>query len=149
MRFPISRTRACIGHRQGGKCGSAIKLSQSMATRGRSTRTWKNHGGVQHVVFPSTYSLTDEHLYVRPEGGIEHDIIVKDRPDMSESCGLAFAGYLTLQHDDPDDLGRNKADCLPIRQPKMACISKNRLGNTAFYLRVPIAYDAEVTLRQR
>ncbi|MEI6232098.1 MAG: PKD domain-containing protein, partial [Planctomycetota bacterium] len=100
--------------------------------------------GVTHVVYHSTYNHTDEHLYVRPEGGIEHDIILKKQPVISNDCGLAYSGYLTLG--DGLTMWDGKKEITGNYTTKNGIHFKDRNKNPIFYLRTPIAYDATVTL---
>ncbi len=105
----------------------------------------EDHGGLKHLVYPSTYPSTDEHLYVRPEGGIEHDIILKSVPSMTEACGLGFSGMLTI--DKALTIWDGDKQVTGNYTTKHGLFFKNRVGNAVFYLRDPVAYDASVTLR--
>lgn len=101
--------------------------------------------GLKHVVYPATYPETDEYLHVRPEGGIEHDIILKKQPEIIESCGLAYTGYLDISKG--LTVWDNKTQILGNYKTKKDIYFKNKVGNVVFCLRAPIAYDANVTLR--
>jgi hypothetical protein len=96
-----------------------------------------------NVVYPSTYSDTDERMFIRKDGGIEHDIIVKQLPDnMDSSHGLAYSGFLKLS--DGLSLWDDKQQITGAYKTRNGVAIKNSKGNTVFYLRRPVAWDASV-----
>ena len=129
--------------------GQEVRMGDEVVSVSGSASLAEAHletlGGVKHVVYPSTYAETDEHLYVRPEGGVEHDIILKKQPEMTEACGLAYTGYLDVSKE--LTVWDNKTQILGNYKTKKDIYFKNRVGNVVFCLRAPVAYDANVTLR--
>ncbi len=104
----------------------------------------EKHGASMQVVYPATYPSTDEYLYVRPDGGIEHDIILKKQPVLGDGLGLAYSGYIKIG---PGlTMWDGKTEIKGNYTTKHGVNFKNKIGNTVFYLNPPIAYDAIVAL---
>ncbi|MGD0091082.1 MAG: PKD domain-containing protein [Planctomycetota bacterium] len=100
--------------------------------------------GCNQVVFPGTYPDTDERMYVRRDGGVEHDIILKRAvPGTNEHHGVGYSGHLQLS---PGltlwDGGQQIQGHYSTRK---GVHIKNQFGNTVFYLRPPVAWDASVS----
>lgn len=98
------------------------------------------------VVFPATYPDTDERMYVRPDGGVEHDIVLQRALEgIDGSYALAYTGCLRLSQGMTLWDGERQIEG-PYRTQKCVQI-KNELGNTVFCLRPPVAWDASVAAR--
>ena len=127
-------------HRRANEIVSLNRLEGSARAR------LDSRGGMQRVVYPSTYAETDEIFSVRPEGGVEHDIVLKSAPvTLDPANGLAYTGFLKLSKgltmwDDKTRITGNYAT-------RNGIFFKNAFNNSVFYLRAPIAYDADVTLQ--
>lgn len=136
----ISWRPATQEHRRDNEIVSINRLEGSSRARVDS------HGGLQRVAYPSTYAETDEYFYVRPEGGVEHDIVLNSAPvTLDPANGLAYTGFLKLSKgltmwDDKTQITGNYAT-------RNGIFFKNAFGNSVFYLRAPVAYDADVTLQ--
>ena len=97
-----------------------------------------------HYLYRSTYPDTDEQMYIRPEGGIEHDITLKQAPQLlNDSDGVAYTGYLQLGKG--LTLWDGDHQITAPYSTKRAVQIKNMFKNTVFVLRPPVAWDASVT----
>src|SRR5579862_150835 len=103
-----------------------------------------NRDGLKQVIYPSTYANTEDRLMMRADGGMEHDIVLKNAPVMTHTAELAFTGYLQLS----DDLSMWDGQTEFVRggtyTTRHGIHFKNSSNNTVFYLRPPCAYDASV-----
>jgi hypothetical protein len=107
-----------------------------------SSRATLEKGG--RVVYPETYSQTDERMTIRPDGGMEHDIILRQPPAMMDrGQALAYTGRLRMSKDLTMWDGSKKITA--NYSTKNDVHFKNQFGNTVFNLRSPVAYDAAVT----
>jgi hypothetical protein len=116
-------------------------LGNVTPTRGQLEKSTKGTA----FVYPATYMDTTERMYVRPEGGIEHDIILA-KPPLALDSGkqLAYTGYLRLS---PKlTLWDGNKEITGKYTTRNGISIKNAFGNAVFFLRPPIAWDANVTL---
>ncbi len=100
--------------------------------------------GQDRMFYPATYPQTDERMYVRKDGGLEHDIVLQRLPgNVDDSYGLAYTGRLELSKD--LTLWDGSKRISGQYATKNNVFFKNSRGNTVFVLRSPLAYDASVT----
>ncbi|MCY3022132.1 MAG: PKD domain-containing protein [Planctomycetota bacterium] len=120
------------------------KDAAAVVPAGGARASVERAGKLHRVFFPATYPDTDERLSIRPDGGIEHDIILQHAPAMpDDSYALAYTGALQLS------AGLSVwCDGKQVTGPyttKNGLHIKNSFGNTVFFLRPPYAFDATVT----
>lgn len=120
--------------------GQPVATAQAAAAQAKLEKV----GAVDRVSFSATYPDTDERMYVRKDGGIEHDIVLKRAPrGMDDGAELAYTGTLQLS---PDlTLWDGKTQITGPYATKRGVQVKNRFGNAVFYLRAPVAWDATLT----
>lgn len=126
--------------RQDGKVVEVAAMPEASEAR------MEDRDGIQRIVYPGTFANTDEYLSVRPEGGIEHDIILKKQPPISEGFGLAYSGYLTIS--EGLTIWDGKKQVTANHTTKNGLYIHDKHGRNLFYLRPPIAFDAAVTNRE-
>jgi hypothetical protein len=101
-------------------------------------------GSYSRVVYPATYPLTDERMYIRPDGGIEHDIVLEQPPEgVDPLTDLAYTGYLQLSNG--LTLWDGKYQITGPYTTKNEVYVRNAMGNNVLVLRRPVAWDAAVT----
>ena len=116
---------------------------QTFAVLGKmaSSHATLQKGG--RVIYPETYAQTDERMTIRPDGGLEHDIILRERPStLNRSQGLAYTGRLQMSKD--LTMWDGKTKITGNYTTKNEVHFKNNKGNVVFNLRSPIAYDSSV-----
>src|SRR5262249_29855283 len=80
----------------------------------------------------------------RPDGGIEHDIVLEQAPQNLDGSGaLVYTGLLQGTNLTLWDNGKQIKEHYVTSN---AIQLKNKYGNTVFVLRKPFAFDATVTL---
>jgi len=96
------------------------------------------------MYFTGTYKNTDERMFIRPEGGMEHDILLSAAPtELDYAQDLAYSGRLHLSKGISIYHGKTK-----ITEPYKTTEGlsfKNENGNTVFFLRPGYAWDAIIT----
>jgi len=101
-------------------------------------------GGFSRVTYPATYPNTDERMFIRPDGGMEHDIVLSEAPlGIDGSYSLAYTGRLHMS--DGLTLWDDKKQITASHTTRNEIKFKNKLGNTVILLRHPVAFDASVT----
>ncbi|HYF48341.1 MAG TPA: PKD domain-containing protein [Planctomycetota bacterium] len=119
----------------------AAILSTAQARRGEAEKV----GEINRFVYKGTYQNTDERMYVRRDGGMEHDYVLS-RPmhGVDNLHDLAFTGVLqlppglTLWDDEGKQITTKRVTGEQIK-------IKNVFNHTVFCLRRPVAFDANVT----
>jgi|GEM_PF-2504506 len=120
------------------------RAGQTVAVLG-SSPTGRAQLDGDYVTYANTFPDTDERMYVRPEGGIEHDYILRRAvAGMDDSHSLAYSGYLQLSQG--LTLWDDGKQITASHTTKGGIQIKNVHGSTVFYLRRPVAWDAAVTL---
>ena len=134
VRWTPSAAEILQGHDVASVIGNAAPVRASLEPSGMHNQ----------VVYRSTYPDTDERMYIRPEGGIEHDIVLRQLPRSVDAVrDLAYSGYL--------DLGQGLSLWDGARQitsgyrTRNGIEIRNRQGNPVFFLRPPVAWDASVS----
>lgn len=101
-------------------------------------------GEAPRMYFTNTYKNTNERMFIRNDGGMEHDILLSAVPaELDYAQNLAYSGRLHLSNGISIYHGKNK-----ITEPYKTTEGlsfKNENGNTVFFLRPGFAWDAEVT----
>ena len=115
-------------------------LGSAKALGGRLEKNAKGN----RIVYPGTYNETDERMYIRPDGGVEHDIIVKQPPlALNEAVDLVYSGCLQLSTG--LTLWDGKHQITGSYTTKNAVQIKNTFGHAIIELRQPFAWDAQLS----
>lgn len=102
--------------------------------------------GVGSVSFPDTYPDTDEQMFVRHDGGVEHDIVLRHLPlGMGANDALAFTGCLQLSAGLTVWDGRQQITGSYATHNGLSI--RNQSGDVVFCLRAPFAWDNSAVTR--
>jgi hypothetical protein len=139
------------GAREVWQDGNVISSAPAMSARGDFDSASKDQ-----FLYKNTFQDVDERFTILQDGGIEHDYLLETPPQVSAFQNLAFTGFLQTAETSSTNEKTGLHSALSVWDGETRITGhyrtthglqlKNRFSNTVFYVRPPLAYDANVTL---